>query len=400
MSPMRIRAMIGLNDVQSFMRAKGIDLWVLYDFRGGNPVFWQLLEGKRSTTRRSFLIVPEAGVPTVITHAIELHIFASLPLDVVGYASKHELDMKLSSALEGTDRVAMEYSPKGELPTASWVDGGTLELVRSFGVEVVSSADLFQVALTNWGDDAYRSHLHACEGVASVKDAAFSLISSEISEQRLISEFGVQQFMLKLFGDLGLETDHGPIVAVNANSGNPHYEPSAITDRAIKKEDWVLIDLWARVPGETNVYADITWVGYVGDSVPLKMRELFGIVVGARDAVVEKLQRNWKSGRYLQGWELDDVARQYIDEAGYGQHFVHRTGHSLGTGPSVHGLGVNLDNLETHDTRELLPGAGFTIEPGIYTKEFGVRVEINVYVHPVHGPQITTPVQRDIELLK
>ena len=283
-----------------------------------------------------------------------------------------------------------------ELPTVSWVDGGTLELVRSLGVEVVSSADLFQLALTTWSPEARRSHYKAGEAVGATKDAAFRFISEALSEQRQLTEYEVQEFIVQRFHELGMESDHRPIVAVNANSGNPHYEPTAAIARPIELGDWVLIDLWTRVPGEQNVFGDITWVAYAGTKVPEEIRKVFRIVAQSRDLVLEKLEHEWSHGSLPLGWELDELARTHIERAGYGEFFVHRTGHSLGPGPAVHGLGVNLDNLETRDTRRLLPETGFTIEPGIYLPAFGVRLEINVYIDAELGPRVTTPVQREI----
>lgn len=388
--------MIDLSNVQQFMKCKGIDMWALYDFRGGNPIFWQLLGGKRTTTRRSFLFLPCEGEAKLLTHAIERQVFESLPIEVSVYAGRGDLNQRLEAMLDGVKRAAMEYSPMNELPTVSWVDGGTLELVRSYGVEVVSSADLFQLALTTWSPEARQSHHDACAAVAATKDAAFRFISEALSRQRRVSEYEAQEFIVQRFDDLGLESDHRPIVAVNSNSGNPHYEPTVAAARPIELGDWVLMDLWARLPGEQNIFGDITWVAYAGTKVPEKMQEVFGIVARTRDLVLEELEQGWKIGNSPRGWELDQVARAYIAEAGYGEFFVHRLGHSLGPGPSVHGLGVNLDNLETRDTRQLLPGTGFTIEPGIYLPEFGVRLEVNVYIDTEFGPQVTTPVQREI----
>ena len=388
--------MIDLSNVQQFMRAQGIDVWLLYDFRGGNPIFWQLLGGKRATTRRSFLFLTSEGDTTLLTHAIERQVFESVPIEVVGYAGRGDLSERLGAMLAGVNVAAMEYSPMSELPTVSWVDGGTLELVRSFGVQVISSADLFQLALTTWSQEARQSHHKACEAVVATKDAAFGLISEALSEQRQLSEYEVQDFIVRRFHELGLEFDHRPIVAVNSNSGNPHYEPTVAAARPIELGDWVLIDLWARVPGEQNIFGDITWVAYAGEKVPEEIQQVFGIVARSRDLVLEKLKHDWNRGCCPRGWELDELARAHIEEAGYGEFFVHRTGHSLGPGPAVHGLGVNLDNLETRDTRQLLPGTGFTVEPGIYLPEFGVRLEVNVYIDAELGPQVTTQVQREI----
>lgn len=240
------------------------------------------------------------------------------------------------------------------------------------------------------------SHLRACTQVAAIKDAAFEYIRRAVREGRPLTEYDVQEAMVQDFLRRGLELEGRPIVGVNANSGNPHYEPTAEVHLPIRRGDWVLLDLWGRFAGDEGVFADITWVGFVGAEVPAKHTAVFEIVCLARDAVVERLQAAWKQGETLQGWQLDQVARQSIKAAGYEPYFVHRTGHSLGPGPSAHGLGVNLDDLETHDTRLVAPGVGFSVEPGIYLDEFGVRSEINVFMHPEKGPLVTTPTQRQI----
>ncbi len=388
--------MLEINATQSYMCETGVDAWLVYDFRGSNPVLWQLVEGMRATTRRSFLLLPARGEARIIAHAIEKEVFAGLGMEVETYAGWGEMCDRVRGALRGCARVAMEYSPRGELPVLSWVDGGTLELIRSFGVEVVSSAPLSQVALTLWSAAALQSHLDACRQVAEVKDAAFDYIREGLRGGASLTEFDVQQFILGEFRRRNLETDHPPIVGANANSGNPHYEPGADSSPPIARGDWVLIDLWARRPGEQNVFGDITWVGYAGAEIPETCQRIFDLVARARDKVVERLRRNWGADRSLQGWELDRVARDHIAAAGYASHFPHRTGHSLGPGPKVHALGVNLDDLETHDTREVLPGTGFSVEPGIYLAEFGVRLEINVYVDGRAGPTVTTPIQDEV----
>jgi Xaa-Pro dipeptidase len=388
--------MSDLSSAQQFMKSNGIDVWVLYDFRGGNPIFWQLLGGKRTTTRRSFLFLPCEGEGKLLTHVIERQVFESLPIEVTVYSSRADLEQAMAVMLKDVKRAAMEYSPMSELPTVSWVDGGTLEFVRSYGVEVVSSADLCQLALATWSPGARQSHHDACAAVAATKDAAFQYIAEALSEDRYVSEYQAQEFIVRRFDELGLESDHRPIVAVNSNSGNPHYAPTAASARPIEVGDWVLLDLWARVPGEQNIFGDITWVAYAGGQVPERIQQVFRVVARARDLVLEQLEQGWKRGDTPRGWELDQIARAHIAEAGYGKFFVHRLGHSLGPGPTVHGLGVNLDNLETRDTRQLLPGTGFTVEPGIYLPEFGVRLEVNVYIDAELGPQVTTPVQREI----
>ena len=381
------------------MVESGIDAWLVYDFRGSNPVFGQLVPEKPETTRRCFLIVPDAGEPTLLVHAIELGGFEATNLPCRSFAGRQAMIADLSAALSGCRRVAMEYSPAGELPTMSWVDAGSMELFRSLGPEVVSSADLFQAALATWSEAGLQSHLQASDLVASIKDEAFDLVRRSLGSGVRLTECDVQAFITDRFAQHELEADHAPMVATNAHSGDPHYAPQPATCSVIEPGDWLLIDLWAKQSGDQSLFADITWVAYAGTSIPHQMVAVFDIVRSARDLVVDELKSRLAKGVEVEGWELDDVARNCISEAGYGKQFVHRTGHSLGPGPRVHGLGVNLDNLESRDTRRILPCSGFTIEPGIYLTDFGVRLEIDVYIDPEKGPQITTPVQDEIILL-
>ncbi len=388
--------MIDLQRAQAYMRENRIQGWLVCDFRGSNPVLWQVLGRKSWTTRRCFLWVPAAGEARVLAHTIDRNQFAGTGMAVELYVSWPEMREKLAELVAGQGRVAVEYSPDGAIPAMSWVDGGTLDLLRGLGVEICSSADLFQVAAATWSQAALKSHLRACTEVAGVKDGAFEFIRQAIREGRPLSEYDVQEAMVQDFLRRGLELEGRPIVGVNANSGNPHYEPTPEVHLPIRKGDWVLLDLWGRFAGDEGVFADITWVGFAGSEVPEKHRTVFEIVRRARDAVVERLQAAWSRGEVLQGWQLDQVARQVIEAAGYGPYFLHRTGHGLGPGTSAHGLGVNLDDLETHDTRPVVPGVGFSVEPGIYLEEFGVRSEINVFMHPEKGPLVTTPLQEEI----
>ncbi|NKB68831.1 MAG: M24 family metallopeptidase [Candidatus Latescibacteria bacterium] len=388
--------MQGLEKIQQALGAEGIDAWLLYDFRVSNPVFWQVLQTQKKTTRRLFLLIPAQSEPELLVHAIEREAWEGSPVGLVDYSGRAHMQEWLRQALQDRRRVAMEYSPDGALPTLSWVDGGTLDLVRSYGVEVVSSAGVFQQALTTWSPTALESHLEAARHVGQIKDLAFDFIRDNLAAGQTVDECDVQDSILQAFAERGLETDHGPIVGVEAHSGDPHYEPRRPGAAQVRPGAWVLIDLWARRPGDAHIFGDITWVAHAGRQPSPQQRQVFDTVRRARDRVVDQLQRCWRVGQALEGWELDDIARQCIEEAGYGSHFTHRTGHSLGPGPAVHGLGVNLDNLETRDTRQILPGTGFTIEPGIYLPHFGVRLEINIYVDPTRGPLVTTPVQDEI----
>lgn len=391
--------MFNLKKAQQFMQENEIDAWLIYDFRGNNDVMWDVLGEKRSTTRRSFLLVPKNGEIRFIAHALDKEQLSIFNYPIAEYTSWEDLHRNIKTILKDFHKVAMEYSPNAELPTMAWVDGGTIDFIRSLGIDVVSSADVFQLAAATWSDKALRLHLKACKDVSEIQEAAFSHIRECIRAGKVLTEYDVQQFILREFQNRGMVTQHLPVVAVNSNSSNPHYEPSAQVYTHIQEGDWVLIDLWARHTEPGAVFADITWVGYIGNRVPAQHQKIFDVVKRARDLVVSHLQDGWKRNDISQGWQVDMVAREAIEKEGYGQYFAHRTGHSIGPGANVHALGVNLDNLETHDTRYILPGIGFSVEPGIYVPEFGVRLEINMFVHPENGPMVTTPVQEEIILI-
>ncbi len=386
--------MIDLKAARDYMHEHDIDGWLMYDFRANNPVLWQALGGVQATSRRNFVWIPARDEPLCLVHVIDRLLFVNAPFEKREYLTWQEMHSVLQDLLAGCKRVAMEYSPNGALPMHAFVDGGTLELIRSFGLEVVSSADLFQMAAARWSAKSLDLHRKACVEVLATKDAAFDYIREHLGRDDL-NEYEVQQFIRSEFERRGLVTDHGPIVGVNSHSGDPHYEPSAEEHAPIKPGDWILIDLWAKYPDPEAVYCDVTFTGYAGSSVPEECRKVFDLVTGARDAAIELLQKAWEHERVLQGWQVDEASRGFIERAGYGKYFRHRTGHSMGPSPTPHALGANIDNLETHDTRQLVPGVGFSIEPGIYLPEFGVRSEVDVYVDRTDGPIVTTEIQRD-----
>lgn len=398
---------MNLSELQSYMRSQRIDAWVLYDFRASNFVLSRLLPGKRWTTRRVYLVVRADGPPRALVHAIDAAQFQNVSLAGVKvepkvYLSWPQIGTDLKSLLSGCSRIAMEYAPGCSLPVVSIADAGTVEMVRALGFEVVSSANLVQHAIARWSPEAVRLHADASAKVGAIKDQAFDMIRKAHAASKPIHEHEVQAFIHQRFRDEGLETADEVIVAVNAHAGDPHYGPSAANPTPIRQGDWVLIDLWARHPGEDNIFSDITWVGFCGREVPARHREVFSAVKSARDVSLARAVDGWERKETIQGWQLDDAARDKLLTASNGafKEFIrHRTGHSLSQGPAVHGMGMNLDNLETHDTREMLPGLGFTIEPGLYLPEFGVRLEINVYVDPARGPVVTSGLQHDVILL-
>ncbi|HLC30484.1 MAG TPA: Xaa-Pro peptidase family protein [Dehalococcoidia bacterium] len=389
-----------LQDAQRVLTESSLDGWLLYDFRHSNPMFWELLESSAHSTRRTFLFIPRSGAPTLLVHQVDAGHFPQESLTLRLYRSREEFTGHLSTLLRDSRRVAMEYFPMGGLPTLSWVDAGTKELVESLGVSVESSAELAQATLCRLDDHQLASHRRAAQALSHIVQEAFGFIQE--NHTKGVGELAVADFIRRRFAASGLWTDEGPIVAVNRHTGDPHYVPTAQTSLPIRRGDWVLIDLWAKEAEGT--FGDITWVGFVGESAPVQHQEVFNVVVGARDAAVAFLEQEVHAGRYPQGWEVDKVARDFIAGAGYGDHFTHRLGHSLG--PVVHGYGANLDGYETLDTRRLVPGLAFTIEPGVYLPgrqaglpEFGVRSEIDLYMGET-GPEITSAVQGEIVLIR
>ena len=386
-----------LPTIQSALASQNLSGWLIYDFRGSNPILPQLLPGRRFSTRRAYLWIPRTGKPSLVLSAIDLVAFRDATIPILEYGSWPRMQEILRGLLSGT--VAMEYSPMCELPAVSYADAGIVELIRSFGVQVVSSANLIQLTIAKWSADAFRGHMRASDVTAEAMREAFALIRHRLAASEHVDEYQVQQHILNCFRDNRLETEDPPIVGVNSHGGDPHFEVSSTHPSTIQKGDWVLIDLWARVPGDENVYSDITWVGYCGDKIPERHQRSYDAVAAARDASLKLAIDRWKSNSPIEGWELDEAARRVFIAAGYESNIRHRTGHSLSPGPKVHGLGMNLDNLETRDTRLMLPSIGFTIEPAIYFPGFGVRSEINVFVDPRHGPIVTSCLQKNIELL-
>lgn len=385
----------GIEAARQFMREQRVDGWLLYDFRGNNQVFTRLI-GTRHTTRRAVLWIPVTGEPRLLVHAIDYSQFDDAGIARDRYMRWQEIPAWLRSIAASGGRFAMEYSAGNALPVVSIADAGFVELVRSCGVEVISSANLIQISIATWSEQAVAEHDRVSRLVNQIKDDAFSLIRDRVRGGGSIEEFEVQQSILAAFARHGLETPDPPICAVNANSGDPHYGPSSERSRKIRSNDWILIDLWARAPGDDNIYADVTWVGFAGPTPSDRHQRVFEVVAAARDAALARAVEAWKSKSPVRGWQLDDAAREVILRAGFEEAIRHRTGHSLSPGPLVHGVGMNLDNLETHDTRDMLAGIGFTIEPGVYLPEFGVRSEINVYVDPSAGPRVTSGIQKEI----
>ena len=393
-------AVIDIAAVQAALAADGVDGWLLYDFRGLNPIATAVThindQGGHLATRRWFYLIPAVGAPRGLVHAIEKNCLAHLPGTTERYAGRTQLEAGLSRLLAGIRRVAMEYSPGCAIPYVARVDAGTVELVRQSGAEVVSSGDLVQRFSTVWDAPAIASHREASERLHRVKDRAFDAIARRLREGVATTEYDIQQLMAGWFRDEGLISDADPMVSVGPNAGNPHYLPTATVHRAIRRDDLVLLDLWGKLDAPGAVFADITWMGYAGRAVPERFSRAFATIRDARDAAVELVQSSVRAGRELRGWEVDRAAMTVLREAGYADNILHRTGHSLGT--TVHGNGANMDDYETHDDRRLLAGSGFTIEPGVYFDDFGVRTEINMVVAP-RDAAVTGPRQTEIAAL-
>lgn len=385
--------------VQQTLRAEGLDGWLLYDFHGSNPIAARLAgltNGAHMTTRRWYYLIPAEGQPRGLVHAIERHNLDALPGEKIVYAGRQQLESGLTRLLRGARRVAMEYSPACAIPYLSRVDAGTAEAVRSRGVDIVSSGDLVQRFEASWTAAQLALHRVASEALYRIKDRAFETIAKDVRDGRTVSEYDVQQQMVEWFADEGLVSDSAPVVALRENAGNPHYLPTAGASKRIVADEVVLLDLWGKRAEAGAVFADITWVGFTGRRVPDEQARAFDAVARARDAAVDLVRAAAREGRELRGWEVDRAARQILDEAGYGSHILHRTGHSLGE--TVHGNGVHLDDYETHDDRRILPGTGFTIEPGLYFDTFGVRTEINMH-RGVDEAIVTGPCQKEIVTL-
>lgn len=376
-------AKFNLELIQTNLNKLNIDGWLLFDFRGSNPLAREILDFSKDVhlTRRFFYYIPKSGTPYKIINGIEAHNFNHLPGNERKYSSHATLKEYLKEALSGSKIIAMEYSKLNSIPYLSYVDAGTFEFVKTFDVEIISSANLITLFSALWTESQYNENKEVANSLTEIVDASFSLIKKELLAKNKITEFDVQQFILNELAKRKYFTDHPPIIGVNENSANPHYAPTKDNFKEIKIGDFVLIDLWAKLDKEDGVWSDITWVGYAGETIPEKYINVFNIVRDARNAALNLVKERFASKKELRGYEVDDAARKIINDAGYGKYFIHRTGHSITT--SLHGSGPHMDNYETFDDRFILPSTSFSIEPGIYiTGDFGVRSEIDVFIHP------------------
>lgn len=379
---------------QQFLIDNKIDGWLIYNYLNSNPILNKILPASGHVTRPVFLLITPRSNPQVIVHHVDISRYQTKHTEILPYNNRKQLISHLDNILTNVNEVAMEYSPLNQLPRISRVDAGTIELVESLNTKVISSANLVQHTTQIWSESEYQSHVEAGEKLGSIVLQAFDYIGANLHNK--ITEYHAAEYIRDLFTKNNLTANDGPVVAINENSADPHYDPQP-KSKTFNQGDWVLIDLWAKNRKPNSIYSDITWVAYIGNEVPVRHKSIFDIVTEARDQSLYFLKQQFASNHPIQGWEVDQVARKVIDSYGYSEYFTHRLGH--GIGEDVHSEGVNLDSWETHDTRTIMQGSGFSIEPGIYLpSEFGVRSEIDVYVGST-GPEASSPVQKEIILI-
>lgn len=385
-------------EIQEELRKQKLDGWLFFDHHKRDPLAYRVLGfmPERHVTRRWYYLIPAAGDPAGLVHRVERFMLDELPGEKIPYSSWSEQVAGLRKLLLGCPRVAMQYSPMCAIPYVANVDAGTVELVRSLGVEVASAAELVQHFEARWTPEALETHLEAGRRVDRVRREAFAMIAAR-TRTGGVQEYEVKRFVLDAFAREGLVTPDGPIVGVNANAANPHYEPTADCTKEIRAGDFVLLDMWAKLDRPDAVYYDITWTGYCGERPADRILRVFEIVREARDRAVTRVQEAFRAGTPLRGFEVDDVARGYIAAQGFGGYFTHRTGHSIGQ--EVHGNGANMDNLETHDERRIVPWTCFSVEPGIYLEDFGVRSEVDVFAGDGEA-RVTGEIQTELVLLR
>jgi Xaa-Pro aminopeptidase len=389
---------VDLSAIQQELRQAGVDGWLFFDHHERDPLAYRVLGFKPRThvTRRWYYFIPATGEPRGLVHGIERGVLDALPGSKTVYAGWKTQHAGLKTLLGGAKRVAMQYSPLCAVPYVANVDAGTVELVRGLGVEVVSSAEMVQVFEARWTPAMLETHLEAGRRVDGIRAEAFEFVRESLRAGRAIDEVRVQQFVMQRFADSGLVTDAPPIVGVNGNASDPHYAPEAGKCAPVRRGDLLLLDMWARLDDPDAAYYDITWMAFCGGEPPARMVEVFNVVAGARDAGIAFVQEHVAAGKAFRGFEVDDVVRGRIAAAGLADYFYHRTGHSIGR--EVHGNGANMDNLETHDERPVIARTCFSVEPGVYLPEFGVRSEVDVYVDE-HSAGVTGAKQTELVLL-
>ena len=389
--------MSNIESIQNSLLEMKLDGWLFCSFRGSDPFAPRILclGDQGHTTRRWFCFIPAKGLPIKIVHAIEKDKLDAVTGETIIYSSWQKLHEAIKTALGESKKIAMQYSPMNDIPYVSCVDGGTIDLVRSMGLEVASSAELIAKFEAVFSDYQTETHIYASKSLRKIVDATFSEVGRRLSCSIKTTEYDIQQYILSMFEKDGLITSSAPVAAVNENTANPHYEPTASHSREVKKGDFLLIDLWGKKKEPSSVYADITWTAFLGEDIPDKYNNVFSIVRDARDAAFNLVYDRIKKGEIVRGFEVDDAARNVITQAGYGKYFIHRTGHSIGE--EVHGPGTHIDNLETRDSRIILPSSCFSLEPGIYLEgDFGIRTEIDVYIDGSEARSYGLPHQEHI----
>jgi len=381
--------------MQDELREMGLGGWLLYNFQGLNAIASGIL-GLPAMSRRYFVLVPAEGRPIALTHRIEQQPWEGWIGEKRVYLSWRELEGELAELLGGRGRIAMEYVEGDAVPYTDRIPAGVVEMVRATGIEVVTSADLVSAFHARWSDRGLEDHRRAAEILRDTVHSAFQRIGASIRAGEKPTEWSIREWIQKRLHERGLRVGVDSIVAVNEHAANPHYGPTRDSHAEIRRGDLVLIDLWGK-QSEDGIYADQTWMAWVGSGVPERIQEIWRAARDAREAAVELVRSRSQAGEAVFGYEVDDAARYVIRSRGYGDAFIHRTGHSIDT--SLHGSGPNIDNLETRDTRRLIAGIGFSIEPGIYLAgDVGFRTEIDVFMGP-DGPEITTP-DRQMEIIE
>lgn len=384
-----------ISDIQEYLSLQGIEGWLVYDYRQANPIFYELIGSVENVTRPCWLWIPTEGKPKLLVSLVDRGRFIHLSINTLVFTGRQDMISKLQGLVGVGTKIAMEYSQYAELPRTAFVDAGTVELIRSIGGQIVSSADTVQFATQRWNKEQLESHILAAKKLTSLVQEAFIYVGKNLNAN--VTEFQVAEFIRQRFVEEGLEVTDGPVVAVNEHSSDPHFNPTIESSHIIRPGDWMLIDVWGRIDKAGSMFADITWTAFVGNQVPEYHQAVFDAVIRARDCAVTELKQSIVGGKLLQGWQVDKIAREVINEAGFLEYFNHRLGHSLGR--EVHGNAVNLDSLETHDTRQVIPGVAVTVEPGVYLTQFGVRSEIDVYIGD-DDIQITTQPQTNVFLIK
>ena len=386
--------MLNVEAIQKALNDQKLDGWLFYDILHRDPIAYRVLGLDHAIAkRRWFYMIPAKGAPRKLVHRIEAAALDSLPGEKMVYAAADELGRNLKKLVGRAKKVAMQYSPMNLIPYISLVDAGTVELIRAQGCTVVSSADLVQQFEAVWTPEQLNSHRAAGREIDRITQAAFAEAARRVRARQKFTEYDLQQWILGQFRASGVTSDSPPVVAVGPHAGDPHYKPKERGSAPVRRGDLLLLDVWGKTLSPHSVYYDITWVGYLGARIPEKYAKIFSIVRDARDAAVRFVRKNVKAGRVIEGWQVDRVARGVIRKAGYAKQFVHRTGHNIGQ--EVHGTGANMDGLETRDIRRVIPHTCFSIEPGIYLPDFGVRSEVNVYVGD-GSAEVTGAVQTEI----